>query len=129
MQERQPKEQLVCLKDFEFGDLGQKFDYALAQSVFTHLNLNKIKRCLDRLAPAMKVGGKFYATFLEAPSEASLEEPLKHPGCVTHSCRDPFHYRVEDFYHVIKGMQWKLDYYGQWEHPADARVLIFERTK
>ena len=44
LQERQPT--LVQIEDFGFGRLGQTFDYALAQSVFTHLPLNYISRCL-----------------------------------------------------------------------------------
>ena len=44
-------------------DFGVRFDYAMAQSVFTHVSLNHIRLCLYRLAPAMEVGGAFYATF------------------------------------------------------------------
>ena len=48
---RQPRVQLVCLDDFQFFSLGAQFDYAIAQSLFTHLPLNRIRRCLARLAP------------------------------------------------------------------------------
>ena len=129
LQSRQPKNQLVYLGDFEFYKLEQSFDFALAQSVFTHLNFNKIRRCLDRLASVMKAGGKFYATFLEAPLESQLEKPMERPRCTSYSDRDPFHYRFEDFQYAIKDMQWELSYIGQWNHPADTRVLLFERHK
>ena len=42
--------QLLATDHFEFGKLGRKFDYAIAQSVFTHLPLNSIIRCLVRWA-------------------------------------------------------------------------------
>ena len=53
-------------------DFGVPFDFAIAQSVFTHVSLNHIRLCLHRLAPAMREGGEFYATFFVRP-------PV-HPG-------------------------------------------------
>ena len=45
---------LLVNEDFEFSKLGQTFDYAIAQSVFTHLPANNIVRCLVEMdgAPA-----------------------------------------------------------------------------
>lgn len=37
---------LVQMEDFGFERLGQKFQFALAQSVFTHLPINKMIPCL-----------------------------------------------------------------------------------
>lgn len=128
LQSRQPLNQLVCLKDFEFPSLNTTFDFVLAQSVFTHLNLNRIRRCLTRLSPVMKPGGKFFATFLEADSAQSLEEPLQRQadGLTSYSYRDPFHYFLEDFQHIISRLSWTVNYHGEWDHPGKTRMLIFE---
>lgn len=126
---RQPRNQLVCLKDFEFPSLNKTFDFVLAQSVFTHLNFNRIRRCLTRLAPVMEPGGKFLATFLEAKAEQDFEAPLRYKpnGLITtHSYRDPFHYYFEDFQYAISKLPWNVHYHGDWDHPAKSQMLIFE---
>ncbi len=128
LQNRQPRNQLVCLKDFEFPSLNQTFDFVLAQSVFTHLNFNRIRRCLARLAPVMKANGKFFATFLEATVEKGFEEPLrcKPDGLISYSHRDPFHYYFDDFQHAISKLPWTVHYHGEWDHPAKTRMLMFK---
>ena len=130
LQSRQPRNQLVCLKDFEFLSLKTSFDFVLAQSVFTHLNFNRIRRCLTRLAPVMEPGGKFFATFIEAKTDQSFEEPLRYKpdGLISYSHRDPFHYYFEDFQYAISKLPWTVHYHGQWDHPAETRMLIFEAT-
>ncbi len=131
LQSRQPHQQLVCLKDFEFPSLDVTFDFVLAQSVFTHLNFNRIRRCLTRLAPAMEPGGKFFATFIEAKVEQSLEEALRYKpdGLISYSHRDPFHYYFEDFQHAVSRLPWTVHYHGHWNHPAETRMLIFEANQ
>ena len=128
LQGRQPRTQLVCLRDFEFSSLQTTFDMVLAQSVFTHLNFNRIRRCLTRLAPVMEPGGKFFATFIEATAEQNLEEPFrcKPDGAISYSHRDPFHYYFEDFQYAIAKLPWTVSYHGEWNHPGKTRMLVFE---
>ena len=63
---------------FEFEKLGQTFDYAIAQSVFTHLDLNSISRCLVEMAKVLRPGGGFYATIYENPQGKKFLE--RHPA-------------------------------------------------
>ena len=46
--------------DFGFVRLNRKFEYALAQSVFTHLPLNGIIRCLANMDKALAPGGRMH---------------------------------------------------------------------
>jgi len=126
---RQPREQLVGLQDFEFESLGPKFDYAIAQSVFTHLSLNRIRRCLARLAPCMHSGAHFYATFFEVGPGADREADQRHqPGGMTsHSDRSFYHYRQRDFAFAIEDLPWELRYIGDWGHPRSQCMLLFVR--
>ncbi len=71
LQDRLPRTNLVCDAEFEFGGPDGVFDYAMAQSVFTHLSLNRIRQCLAKVARVMKPGGVFYATFFELPGGRS----------------------------------------------------------
>jgi SAM-dependent methyltransferase len=50
--------------DFAFGRFGKRFDFAIAQSVFTHLSPRDINRCMAALKPVMRPGGKFLFTYL-----------------------------------------------------------------
>jgi cyclopropane fatty-acyl-phospholipid synthase-like methyltransferase len=59
LQDRLPRENLICSGEFEFEKFGTKFHFAIAQSLFTHLPLNHIRHCLINLASVMEVGGVF----------------------------------------------------------------------
>jgi cyclopropane fatty-acyl-phospholipid synthase-like methyltransferase len=130
LQQRQPRAQLVCLSDFQFDTLGARFDFAIAQSVFTHMSLNRIRRCLARLAPHMESQGSLYATYFETDGPHARESDKVHVpgGIVTHSDRDPYHYDLDDFEFVIRDLPWRIERIGAWDHPRDQRMLRFTRT-
>jgi cyclopropane fatty-acyl-phospholipid synthase-like methyltransferase len=115
LQDRLPRHQLAALSDFEFDQLGATFDVAIAQSVFTHFSLNRIRRCLAKLAAVMEPGGHFFATFFEAPSD-------HHP-------EDALHYALEDLRFVVQHLPWQMVYIGEWQHPRDQRMVLFIRTE
>lgn len=127
LQQRQPRGQLVTLADFEFGLLGTRFDYCIATSVFTHMTLNRIRRCLARLAGSMSSDGKFFATFFELPQGADREAERKHApgGIVTHSWKDPYHYLADDFHHLVRDLPWNVEVIGPWNHPRGQHMLLF----
>lgn len=126
---RQPRAQLVHLEDFEFASLSVRFDMAIAQSLFTHLSLNRIRRCMAQLASVMDMGGQLYASFFELNDVARRELPIVHqPGGMTsHSDRSFYHYHRSDFAFAIQGLPWSLDYIGEWGHPRDQRMVRFKR--
>lgn len=126
---RQPRAQLVALADFEFAELGVRFDYALAQSVFTHLPLNRIRRCLARLAPCMNVGGALYASYFELAPGQDREAPQVHrPGGMTsHSDRPFYHYDLNDFRFAASGQPWQVRRIGGWDHPRGQHMLEFRK--
>ncbi|MDB5677399.1 class I SAM-dependent methyltransferase [Sphingomonas bacterium] len=126
---RQPRAQLVCLDDFQFSSLGAQFDYAIAQSVFTHMPLNRIRRCLARLAPAMGEGGRFYATYFEIDDSQDREAEQVHVigGMTSHSDRAFYHYSRRDMDFVVEDLPWTIDYIGDWGHPRDQKMLLFIR--
>jgi SAM-dependent methyltransferase/2-polyprenyl-3-methyl-5-hydroxy-6-metoxy-1,4-benzoquinol methylase len=129
LQDRLPRANLVCDAEFEAGGPDGVFDYAIAQSVFTHLSLNRIRQCLAKVARVMRPGGVFYATFFELPEDAPPDRPFVHQpgGKVTSAVEDPFHYRISDFRHVAKGLGWAVEPIGDWGHPRNQRMLAFRR--
>jgi SAM-dependent methyltransferase len=124
------KPTLVEMADFGFERLGQTFDYALAQSVFTHLPLNSIMRCLVGMARVLAPDGRFYATFFDNPGGKRNIEPVHHEpgGITTFYDADPFHYDVQTLADACVGTGLKMEHLGEWDHPRDQRMLAFTRV-
>jgi len=120
---------LLCRDDFDFSVFGVAFDYAIAQSVFTHLPWNSILRCLVNAQKALKPEGRFYATFFQDKTGESRISPLTHPigGRVTYPDRDPYHYEFDVFEELARRVGLKVDYIGEWNHPRDQMMMVFAR--
>lgn len=73
LKEALPEERLFILPDFEFDKLEKKFDYLIAQSLFSHFTLNRIRRCLSRMIPLLHETSKIFATFLKCPLARTLK--------------------------------------------------------
>lgn len=115
--------------DFDLSFLGERMDVAIAQSVFTHLPLNHLRRCLRMLAPVMWPGGRFYVTYFECPYGEDLSIPrVQGPaGVVTHDCRDPYHYRQTDLQWAIDLSPWMFEPIGDWNHPRGQQICAYVR--
>ena len=123
---------LVQIEDFNFQALNHTFDYALAQSLFTHLPLNSILRCLVMIETVLRPGGEFYATFFENPHGKSHLAPIPHPRVdgpdfLTYPDRDPYHYDIQTFHWICEGTGLEVESIGEWNHPRDQRLLCFRR--
>jgi SAM-dependent methyltransferase len=130
LQHKLPRENLICESDFSIGGRVDTFDYAIAQSVFTHIPLSHIYRCLERVAPAMKPNGLFYATFFERPADHNHGRSYTHDraGVTTHSDRDPFHFSFAEMEALVVGLPWECRLVGDWNHPRGQRMLEFKRV-
>jgi SAM-dependent methyltransferase len=118
---------IAQMADFAFERFGQNFDYALAQSVFTHLRLNGIRRCLAAVEKVLTQHGRFYATFFENTGGKRHLAPIEHEpgGVTTYSDRNPFHYDLETLADICEGTGLQLEYIGDWGHPKDQKMLLF----
>ncbi len=124
---------LVEMADFGFARLNQQFGYAMAQSVFTHLPLNDIIRCLMNVERVLLPGGKFYATFFDNPAGKRNLEPIDQPVASGHPVvsyfdRDPFHYDVATFAWICEGTTLSVEHIGDWGHPRNQRMLRFQKV-
>jgi SAM-dependent methyltransferase len=120
--------QLAVRNDFAATGFGQSFDFALAQSVFTHLTFNSIVRCLAEVDRVLKPGGRFYATFFASPGpRLHIEEMIRTGFPNAHVDRDPYYYDPDLFSWICEGSQLTCEYRGKWEHPGDSRMLVFTR--
>jgi len=113
---------------FDFSEFGEQFDFMLSVSVFTHLPLNNIVRCLKNASTCLSVGGAYYATFFEAPFDAHLDDIRHAPGGIlTHYDSNPFHYSTGEIGIMagLAGLQVSIP--GEWGHPRNQRMALFKK--
>ncbi|HMJ73566.1 MAG TPA: class I SAM-dependent methyltransferase [Solirubrobacterales bacterium] len=128
LQEKLPITNLLCDRDFKFERFGRSFDFALALSVFTHLPLNHVRVCLEKLSPYMAEGGRFFATYFEIPdSQPTFEPRLQQPGgLTTYATREPYHYRFSDFTWLAGTQGWRVERVADFPHPRNQKMLRFD---
>ncbi len=122
--DKQPN--LLVEDKFRMTRFGVRFDYAIAVSVFTHLYMNHIARCLAEVRKVLEPEGKLFATFFEAPSPVHLE-PIKHEpgGVITNFDADPFHNSFSEIERLSEAAGLSVEYLGDWGHPRDQQMLCF----
>lgn len=116
---------LMVNGDFEFKLFKQKFDFALAQSVFTHLPINHIFKCLINIDKVLKKEGKFYATFFETKDKFNLKAIKQSEEVTSYIDKDPFHYHFSVFEFLVDGLDLSVEYIGDWKHPRNQKMLCF----
>lgn len=57
--------QLAVSSTFQFDQFQTAFDFAIAQSVFTHLSREQIEQCMQELKLVMQPGGQLIFTYIE----------------------------------------------------------------
>ncbi|NWQ42670.1 class I SAM-dependent methyltransferase [Bacillus sp. EB106-08-02-XG196] len=123
------KPTLLVNDNFHFHLFKKKFDYAIAQSVLTHLPVNVIQRCLVNIEKVLNPGGKFYATFFESTARFN-DNPINHPGgLTTYLDKDPYHYHLSIFEYLIKDSSLQLEYIGDWGHPRNQKMICFTKME
>jgi hypothetical protein len=130
LSDKLPLENLLCASDFNVAPFGRSFDFAIAQSLFTHLGWNNIRLCLENLHPSIRRGGRFFATYFHLSEECPRNLPQLHiqGGVITFGNKDPYHYRASDFERAIHNLPWTLVDDVAWDHPRAQRMLIFRKS-
>lgn len=119
---------LIVTDRFELSRFGTTFDCALAVSVFTHLTMNHIVKCLVEARQVLRPQARFYASYFEAPTKAYMA-PLTHPpaGMVTNYDSDAYHYAFEEM-EIMAGLaELDVERIGDWGHPRGQKMAAFMR--
>jgi SAM-dependent methyltransferase len=123
-----PRSNLVADGEFDFSWCPMRFDFALAQSVFTSLPLNFLRVCLERLATFVVPNGQFFVSIFECPDEHPTHRPYRHPsGFTSYGAKEPYHYRFSDLEFCCCTLPWQLINVGNWNHPWSVRMVLFEK--
>jgi SAM-dependent methyltransferase len=83
--------------DFGFEGIGRRFDYAWAHSVWTHVDLSMVGRCMDQVSAVLKPTGVFMATVFLPDSERPFgfaEDYANQDRKSTYGFRNPFHHPI-----------------------------------
>ena len=119
----------IVSETFDLSGIPVDFDFVLAQSLFTHLPLNSIARCIASVVRRLKPGGRFYATYFEAPSETSFDPVLQPGGVTTCADADPYHYTFATLARVAEAVGAHAERIGEWNHPRGQMMLVLTRAE
>jgi len=113
-EQKQPE--FIVSDVFEFDHFKAPPDYALAQSLFTHLPPPLILLCLDNLRKRAQPNTVFFASF-NVTSEPRINptEPHDH---------DYFGYTTEQMKAFGAETGWLAYYLGDWSHPLKDQVMM-----
>ena len=115
---------LERLDDFAVGSLGRQFDYAVAQSVFTHIPADAIELCLRNVAEVLVPGGRFFATY----NERTGEGPDRVDRSELPYDKDPiFRYDYAELARLVEGTGLEAERIGDWGHPRDQQMAVFTK--
>jgi SAM-dependent methyltransferase len=127
--ERFPRANYAANADFNVSGFHRTFDFGIAQSVFTHMPIDRLETCLLALAPYFRPGGRFYVTvFLAPPDEADRPFRQMPGGIVTKPDQDPFHTTQARLSEVAsQATEWEMGMIGDWSHPRNPQMVCFTR--
>jgi hypothetical protein len=118
---REAKRPRIVISDaFEFSKIGQKADFAIAQSLFSHLPPALIELCFENLRPWLADNGVFFATYFE------VETPRKN-------ARKPhdhgyFAYTKSEMNAFGFANGFKAHYIGDWNHPRGQVMMEYRKA-
>jgi hypothetical protein len=113
----QKQPEFVISPRFEFGRFSRLPDFAIAQSVFSHLAADDIALCLGNLRAVAKPNTKFYTSFFESP------QPVKNPAAS--GPREKFIYTRQQMSEFGAASGWQSRYVGAWNHPRQQQMFEY----
>jgi len=114
---KQKKPKFLYTESFDFAAFNTRFDFALAQSIFTHASASQIHTCLKNLSYVSNDNFKFLASFIEGDENYEGDEWV-YPRCVTYQ----FEY-LNDIANTYGFVCHKLDEH----HPNNHTWLLIEK--
>jgi len=91
--------------DFSAADFGVEFDFALAQSIFSHTYPDMTLDGLRGISEALAPGGKLFANFVETEATTEDGSGWLYPGCTTYTW-ERMGELIEDSGLVARKIEW-----------------------
>lgn len=102
--------------NFTLTQFGRKFDYIIAQSIFSHASQEQIKRCLSQAREVMEPRSSFFAATFNRGEENYMGNDWVYPGFVTYSLERITELATEE------GLQCQSI---EWSHPNGQSWVVF----
>jgi cyclopropane fatty-acyl-phospholipid synthase-like methyltransferase len=109
---------ISLVENFNIDHFNTKFDFMLAQSVFSHLSPGYIYQCITNVLPWLQDNGKFYATFFPG-DDIQLGTDHKNRKNEYTKATQPI-----SFYENHHSA--KITYLGECGHPSGQHLLLIE---
>lgn len=116
--EKQPN--IIISDSFEFEKLGRKANFAIAQSLFSHLPPSLIHLCFKKLHPCLEDEGLFYATYFR------VDDKIKNPN-KPHD-HGYFAYTKEEMIEFGESNSFSANYIGDWNHPRSQVMVEYRKS-
>lgn len=116
--ERRPE--FVLNSRFDLSEFTKKPDFVVAQSIFTHLVADDIRRSLAAIASIAKPTAEVFATYF-------LRDQAYGNPAQSHS-RMNFYYLPEDMRAFGADSGWKFENIGSWNHPRGQQMARYYRA-
>jgi hypothetical protein len=110
---------IVISDSFEFEKIGQKADFAIAQSLFSHLPPNLIALCFNNLHPWLADDGVFFATYFEVKTSKKNASKPHDFGY--------FAYTKSEMLTFGEANGFTAHYIGDWSHPRGQVMVEYRR--
>ena len=117
---REKRPRFLITDAFEFERAGTRANFAIAQSLFTHLNAKDISRCLFAMKSASAPDCRFFATFFEGNTGHANPERSHSHGHFQYTRG-----QMESF-GIAAG--WVPRYIGEWNHPRGQQIIEFSAS-
>lgn len=114
--EKQPE--FVVSDGFEFERFSKPADFAMAQSLFTHLPPPVIHLCFKKLRESFPPSGQFYATYFLADSGYKNPKKAHDHGI--------FRYSEAEIKAFGEQNGWQVDIIGDWKHPRNQIIVRYQ---
>jgi len=118
-----PRENLVEDASFDFPGIPEDIDFAIAQSVFTHLPLNYMRRCIANIRRFPRLKEFCFTVFLVPSAEDLAADATQWDGIVTHDCSDPFHVLAQDIAYFAGQYGLRSEVFD-WNHPRNQQMVV-----
>jgi len=115
---------ILCNSNFDFEIFNAEFDFAIAQSVFTHLPQDKISQCFANIRNVLKPNSSFFATYFDAADHNI--ETIDRTIVTTYLNKDPYHQHISFYHNLAKQFEFTLNEIGDWGHPINQSILEFK---
>ena len=109
-------------RDFDYEIFGEKFDFAIAQSVVTHLSVHQIDKLLSTLKKVMVPGGSFLFSYINNKFPYSVYYEMEEPMITPSNLNDSFFRSFEKKY----GLSFVKQPAGLDSHPTGQTVAVYQ---